>query len=351
MLKRLFHALFANFRIKLLALVISLSTWFYANSRVTGEAYVQAEVLIVPPPHYVVVTQSTRTARVRISGPRMLISRLQSSALQNNLRLTHRLQETDLVNGWATVRMDGEWIRPSLSESDFVQLRFREFTPRTVRVLASPVMERSLPVRPRITGEPARGYRLLGAPEVVPSQVKVRGPAVVLDSIEALLTRDSMSIWDIRHERSKELAVDDHPQVRLADGTALRAALEVNPATVMVRVLVTAEQEQERTLADIPLRKLVPAQFPYEARLGEGVQKVSVVVRGSPQELQKLKPADVLAYIDLQTLSDQKIEPGATVPYQEQVRVRLPAGVRASVVRVVPERVNLLLKNPAGAVE
>ncbi len=50
MLKRFTQAVFANFRLKLLAIAISLGIWFYANSRLVEDVPVTASLAITPRP-------------------------------------------------------------------------------------------------------------------------------------------------------------------------------------------------------------------------------------------------------------------------------------------------------------
>lgn len=67
-------------------------------------------------------------------------------------------------------------------------LRIHEILDTALTIGVSPVELRRMPVRSRIEIEPARQYMLVGAVKLDPDSVNVRGPKVVLDSMEAVFT-------------------------------------------------------------------------------------------------------------------------------------------------------------------
>lgn len=343
MLKRALSAIFGNFRLKLMALIISVGIWFYADSRLAEEAPVTASVEVNPPPGYVLLFQDEQSARMQIVGPRSLVSRLRLA--QNYLRLTRNLTEHDLKDGWAVLRVEPDWLLPNLPEREFIQLKFRSILPTAVRVFASPSEKRLMPVEVKPSGEPPPGFQMLQPVSVSPSEVEVTGPAVALDVLSAIATEE-LPLWDVRTDSHHPLTLQNQVEVVLDDGTRATATLQLKPARVVARVYVTGEQEQQRTFPDLLVVPMCPPGFPYEAQF-EGEARVSVTVTASRANLRKLKPESVKAYVDLTSLASVQIPVGGSVLYPEPVRVQLPPDVTYSTARAEPDRVTLRLNNPA----
>ncbi len=133
MLKRFTEAVFSNFRLKLLALVISLGIWFYANSRLIEDVPVTATINITPPNGYALVYQSDRTARLRIEGPRSLMDTVREETLQGSLRMKYNMtveDVRDMQSGSVTLDLRPSWLQLGLHEYELVQLRVRNISPR-----------------------------------------------------------------------------------------------------------------------------------------------------------------------------------------------------------------------------
>ncbi len=344
MLKKALSAIFGNFRLKLMALIISVGIWFYADNRLAQEAPVTASLEINPPPGYVLFFQDERSARMQIVGPRSLVSRLQLA--QNYLRLTRNLTEHDLKDGWAALRVEPDWLLPNLPEREFIQLKFRSILPATVRVFASPSEKRLMPVEVKASGDPPPGFRLLEPVSVSPSEVEVTGPAVALDALSAIATEE-LPLWNVRTDSHLPLALQNQVEVVLDDGTRATATLKLTPARVVARVYVTGEPEEQRTFEGLLVVPMQPPGFPYEAQLVEGEARVTVTVSASPENLRKLQPESVKAYVNLSALASEQIPVGGSALYPEPVRVQLPPDVTYSTARADPVRVTLRLNNPA----
>jgi YbbR domain-containing protein len=60
--------------------------------------------------------------------------------------------------------------------------------PRSIDVRVEPRLTRMVRIVPRVTGEPAAGYRADGDPEAAPDSARVTGPASVVRGLDSLLT-------------------------------------------------------------------------------------------------------------------------------------------------------------------
>lgn len=343
MLKRALRAIFGNFWLKLSALAISVGIWFYADSRLIQEMDVEARLSIVPPDGYEVVFQDHQTTRIRVVGPRSLLSSVQSDIAEN---LTYRLTEQQLEDGWATLRVDRTWLQPFVPESDVIQLRFRRVSPPQVKIFVSPTVERVLPVEVRTSGKLPPGIHLVELPSCSPSQVTVRAAAVAFDAVSSVSTEE-LPIWDVRADVHRPLRLMDEVRVLLENGARATVRLTLSQSSVDASIRVTGEPEQERRFENVAVEFLRPPGFPYVAQIAEGEGAVSVTVRASPANLRKLRPDRVRAYVDVGSLADVQIEVGGSAYYNERVWVWLPPEAIHSAARPEPERVMLLLKNPA----
>lgn len=347
MFKRMTDAIFANFGLKALALAISVGIWFYANSRLVEEVPVSASVTITPPPGYALVYQSDKLARVRVGGPHSLMDTVRDELLQGALKMKYDMTEKDLNQGWATLRLQPNWLQLGLHEWEAAQLGARAIAPDTVRVFVSPMAEKVLPVKVTLAGEPPAGLTLQGEPATAPSQVLVQGPAIAVNSMDAVPTED-VPLWKLTagiYEEPRLLRKE--VQVTLDNGQRVPVSLDLSVPTALVSLHVTGQTVTQQTFSGVPMSLLLPLQFRYEAQVEEDARTVSVTVSAEAESLRKLSADKIRAYVDLTALAGEQIEPGASGPYREPVVVHLPAGINPESVQVSPPLVTVLLKNPA----
>lgn len=167
-------------------------------------------------------------------------------------------------------------------------------------------------VRPNVEGQPAPGYRI-GAIQVEPWKVAVRGPQARLDGIEAVYTapidingaRDTLQV-------EAELVVPD-------------GLLVADPARVMVTVPIK-ENVVQRTLEQVPVavRRLNPQ---LEAQLESGF--VAITLEGPQRLMDLLKVEDIDLYIEARGLGEGEhhLEIQAVVPYGVRVVETKPATI------------------------
>ncbi len=204
-----------------------------------------------------------------------------------------------------------------------------------------------LPVQVPLSGEPPSGLRIQGEPATTPSQVLVHGPAIALDSMNAIQTED-VPLWKLTPGVFEEPRVlRRSEQVTLDNGQRVDVPLQLHDSTVLVVLRVAGESLAQQTFDKLPLDLLLPLQFPYETQVEPGEQTVSVTVMAGPEELKKLKASDIRPYVDLTGLAGEQIAPGSSGPYREPVVVHLPTGVKVDSVQAAPPLVTVLLKNPA----
>ncbi|MEW6231958.1 MAG: CdaR family protein [Chloroflexota bacterium] len=120
-------------------------------------------------------------------------------------------------------------VAPKVTSADR-RVRILEVTPMRVNVRLERLRQKEVLVRPRVLDSPASGYSY-GQPQVSPAQVKVTGPASLVDqTTEALV--------NVRLDGTKvSLKVYYQPMVVNARGEEIKG-LEPSPSSVLVEVPV-----------------------------------------------------------------------------------------------------------------
>lgn len=345
MLKRALTAVFGNFTLKAIAVLISVGIWFYATQQLQDEMLVRAGVEVNPPRGYALLHQSVRDAQLNLSGPRSLISRLRDELAQAPLTLKRGLNEQDLENGWAELELDKSWLPGGLTERERVQLKVAGIRPQRVRIFASPRVEKLLPVEFTGSVETAPGF-LSESPVCVPREVRVAGAAVALDEMQQVRTAE-IALFDVRANVQRPVPLSSQRRVTLDNGEQIAVPFTTVPGTVTVHIRVSGEPEGSRAFDKMPVLWQLPPGFPYtpEYQTGEGV--VSVTVTGPEGALKRLDAGDIRAFVDLSRLAREEIEPGGVLPAKEPVQLHLSAGFETLSAKATPANATLLLRSPA----
>jgi len=340
-LKRAAKAIFGNFWWKLLSLAIAVSLWFYASSQQQKEKYLTVPLIVEKPEGFALLSQSTERVSFTVRGPGALVSRLEERS--NGLEMVCTL-DAETLQGKDTNSLDinPRWLR--LPEAEFLQLRFDQIDPATVNVRTCPYTTRLLAVKPRLLGQPREGYEVNWAQtRVIPSEVSVKAPARVLDEISFLRTQ-GIAVYD--RDFADRVPLVDTYDVRLENGERVKWKLELGAEAVRVHIKLTP-RPSTRTFTLDEVYLLMPPDFRYEAQLSPDERVVQVTVTGLPQELDALTEESLLAYVYLGKLAGERVEPGGSANYKQDVKLMPLPGVSPESVRVEPPRITVILKNKA----
>lgn len=341
MFKKLVDLFRSNYQLKLIALAIGLAIWYYANSRLKEEVTVNVPLHINVPDGYELVYQSHPRVQMRIIGSHSLIQRRQEESRQNYLSMSVGLDREDFSGGLVKLEVDAGWL--NVPESELVQLDVGSLEPTTVRVYVSEIVERIMPVSVNLYGEPRTGYEV-GAYNAMPDSVSVRGPAVALDQMSEISTEE-ISIWDARDNLRRMVPLQTKESIDIIGEGEVRVALSPDPPQVAVNVEIVGERE-EYTYENIPVQLLMPPDFLYDASIAEGESTVSVVIEGTPQQIERIRAEDFHVYVMLGGLSKEEIAPGASHPYKQRVYVRLQPDSPVRIIKQYPDQVTVVLRNP-----
>jgi YbbR domain-containing protein len=195
-----------------------------------------------------------------------------------------------------------------------------QVTPPTVVLVFEPSATKQVPVAPTVDGKPAAGF-VIGKITVEPSTVEIVGPeSAVKQATEALTEQVSVA-------GAREL-VRETVKVGMAD-SALRLKLS-RPVVVGVQIVPAPV---ERTVHALPVHlKNVAAHLTAQSN----PVTVDVSLRGSREQLNRVRFEDVSAYIDLAGLgtgeyslpvrADAALEAGVTGIDPPLVQVRIALG-------------------------
>lgn len=212
LLQRLGAALVRNPAYKLLSLSVALMAWLYVQGEQVVETKVRARVMWELPPELLTVEPLPASVALTIGGPRNATRK----AAHYDVRIPIDLSEIGM----------GEH---SLDFSAFPvaglppNVQVLGVSPSTVRFVLDEVSAKKVRVEPRLVGDPAAGWDVVGA-EVEPQVVSIRGPRAVVDGVGEVATmpvdvsgmeRDTEQRVDIDLPRSTQLVSDEPIRVRV----------------------------------------------------------------------------------------------------------------------------------------
>lgn len=191
-----------------------------------------------------------------------------------------------------------------------------QVTPSSLSMAFEESASKVVPVVPAVEGEPHEGY-VVGTVTAEPATVEVVGPVSALKNLTEAITEPVVVAGASAPVReSVTIGVLD-PAVRLR-----------NPQSAVVTVNVAAAPVEQR-IADVPVQtkggrdgaRLMPPH-------------VAVVLRGAREVIDTIRPADIVATVDLEGLG----------PGQFQLPVRVGPPARLSIVRIEPPQIQVRVR-------
>ncbi len=329
-----------SWHIKLLALVIAVTVWFYAGSRLKEEVVVRVPVNIQTPEGYTLLYLSQRHVRLRFSGPQHLVTRRQEEARQNYLQYNVRLETEDLEER-DIISLDVEPAFLNISESELMLMDVVIVEPEEIEIFTSRIIQKTLPVEASFSGTPRGGFKITDY-TVTPSEVNVSGPQIVLDQLSALKTH-TIPVWDAQESFRRYVPLIKEHSFDFNDAE-IAVTCETAPSQVAVHISVEMEHASNE-IEEVPVKLLTPLGFPYQASIPTEEAYVKIVVSGPPDTVRDLTAPDISAYVDLSDFENEDIPAGTTSPYKQSVEVLLRPGMDAEIQEIVPEQVTILLEN------
>lgn len=167
----------SNLRLKAMALAFAVALWFFVAGQSRTEVGFLVPIGLKGIPKDMVMTSGPPDEiEVRVTGPRLFISNLSPAQIAAELDLSaakeglnaYKLQTKDIVTPMGI---------------DVLRLR-----PNSIEVKLERLSKADLPVRARVVGRPAPGYRVTDV-QVFPKHVTVTGTRKEIKDIGAVFTK------------------------------------------------------------------------------------------------------------------------------------------------------------------
>lgn len=264
-----------------ISLVIAVILWFYAVGEQSIEVTLSTHLKVDPPAggRMTVLSSSIENVGLRLSVPRNILSVIS----QDSVQAYHQIKGVDKA---------GEY-NFALEERDIIlppgNIRILNIYPESVTVTLDELIVQKLPIRVSLEGEPAHGFLIDDKKiELNPNAALIEGPKAKLEKLDAIPTETLDAVGRMRSFRRK---------VALKLDSDLRSITR----NLMVDVFVPIRREfSVIVFHDIPVKVLKDSKMAF----GVSVQPelVSFAVNGPKGVLDKLKPQDILAFVDVSAL-------------------------------------------------
>lgn len=302
--ERIEALIFENIGLKLLALFFALVLYVFSHGAKDAQRTFTVDVVALLPSESdkrVLMTPLPQI-RVTVAGSRALVDELRSEdfgALQLDLR-SGDVGHIDLEPSMLHIPLGAQ---------------ATQIDPASIALQWEDEITRDIPIQASITGQPAPGFVVLGAPVVEPQTVQARGPRSLVDPIQ-FARADAFDITNLNREASftRKLAIDRPPS---------RVTYDVQTVTARIDV---ARESLMRRFVRVPV-EVVGAPRGYATP-----REVDVEVKGPPEVVNALRANQIVPFVDLRELGANSTNPGSTMA---KVKVEL----EDCSVQVVPGKV------------
>lgn len=308
MLKKLF---LSNLRAKFMALIMAFSLWLYAINRHTGEIIEDIPLTINAPAGLTILDTSSSVVTVSLSGPQNIIDRTSKMIKSNKVVARYDFSEINNIHEDKFTRT----IRLNRRIFNFPQeIRINAIVPNRIDVTLGRLESKFIKVQIQKKGVPVAGYQIT-SDFFYPQEVLVTGPANILKAAETIntlpidisgITSDQNRTfpWTIELEK-KVFVIKDDKYISVP----IRCDDDVD---VWFHI---SDQIDSKIIKNIKVNVMHPVNYGYEVKLKD--ENVDLSLKGPKLILDRLKPEDIVAYIDVSSLKP----PG---PYKLLVNCTIP---------------------------
>ena len=260
-----------NTNLKLIALFLTLAMYVWVSIDREVEATRYAPVRVDVPENMVLVSDGVDRTRVTIRGKWSELNRFDNDKL-DPINLDLNASEPEGVVAITREQVD---VPPGL--------RVVAVEPSYMKYKLAKKTQKQVPIRPKLTGEPADGYEMSEV-EVSPSRIELSGPATSLTSIDSVTT-ETVDVTGRTSSFSKtvRLRIDD-PLVGYDLDQPIELSLEIDT------------QEVQRVIKNVPVE---PVNINAPMRATVSPKTVDVTLRGPKAVVQKIDPSTLLASLDM----------------------------------------------------
>jgi len=210
--KHVFH----NLGLKVFSLAVAVLLWVAVTRDPVAEVAINVPVEFHNSPEHLEISSETiPQVQVRVRGPVRIVRELSPAEVHAIVDLSNARA------GERTYDLSASRIRvPS-----YVQVV--QVVPSQVRVSFDTRATKQVPVRPRVIGTFASGYRITQV-DTVPKMVTIVGPARHVDAVESAITDPVDATGVVQQTTFLTHAYISDPLVRLADPNPIKVTVMVN---------------------------------------------------------------------------------------------------------------------------
>ncbi len=311
MIKRLFSR---NLRAKGMALIMAMALWFYATSRHTGDIKEDLQLTINAPPGLTILDTSSEEVTVGLSGPQNIIDRITDMIKENKIKARLDIpviNDEDGDNYKRTIR---------LTRRNFnfpKETRLTSIVPNEIEITLGRLESKYVKVLIQKKGTPALGYEI-NSEFFFPREVLVTGPVNVLKEADTINT-SVINIGAITSEQNRTFpwVVDIENTISIVKDDKYVTVPVKCEEKINVWFHVT-EQMGIKIFDNVKVNVFHPVDYGFRVKLKE--EHISLSLKGSKLMLDTLSAKDIMAYIDVSSLSP----PG---PYNQPVICNIPEGL------------------------
>ncbi len=311
MIKKLFSR---NLRAKGMALVMAMALWFYATSRHTGDIKEDLQLTINAPPGLTILDTSIDIVNVSLSGPQNIIDNITDMIKDNEIKARLDIPEVSNVEDDNYTRT----FRLTRRNFNFPQeIRLTSIVPNEIEITLGRLEKKFIKVQIQKKGTPALGYEI-NSEFFFPREVLVTGPVNILKEADTINT-SVINVGAITSEQNRTFpwVVDIENTIAIKKDDKYISVPVKCEEKVNVWFHVN-EQMGTKIFDNVKVNIFHPVNYNHKVTLKE--EFISLSLKGSQITLDMLNSKDIMAYIDVSSLSP----PG---PYNQPVICNIPEGL------------------------
>jgi YbbR domain-containing protein len=276
----LWRALFENFSLKVLSLLVALGFYGFMHTARNTQRTIQVPIVADMPLPSVgrqLVTPIPEAINVTIEGSRQQIDSLDRL---DPIPLNLRAASDDVVH-----------FTPGMIPGLPPGVRVKRIIPESLPIRWENIVERTLDVQVPITGQLRGGLELKAAVRVTPSQITISGPESLVKGIQLARTEpfDIGGLGEGVHERT--LPLTPSPPNASSSQTHVQATVEV------ARKMLSRELDVKVQVIGLARAKVEPAM-------------VRVTIEGAPDRIESLRPDGIIARVEPKEANVDTSTPG-----------------------------------------
>ena len=268
------QALFKNFKIKIIVLVLAILLWFYV---ITENEYQYVMDIPIRPENIrqgkVIVNEYPQIAKVLLLGRGKNLLNL---VLEGNIELIFNLSQ---YQNRDHVELRKEHVSiPRHSQVEVVQI----VEPDSIEIILGNLEKKRVPVRAQIRIKPYQGYTQVGDYRLEPDSVWLQGPEKFLEQIDCINTEP----YEIAGVKKK-----------LSDFVPLIAPKQkkITMLTNRIQFSVDIQKLMEKRVTGVPVKV---RNVPSSIKIIVIPSHLSLTLEGGVELLANITEKDITAYID-----------------------------------------------------